>query len=201
MVSEGRFHRDLYDCIRVVEIQVPALREYVSDIGPLVTHFAISMIEQEQAFTSLCSTFTAQAMSRMAAYHWPGNIRELRQAVEYAVFHVNGKPVGVADLRAEIGASNNLAEFTSSDLSVLMLDIIQAVFEQRRCNRAATMRQLFPGMKASHFGRMAWDLVKINPGLMSLEQPEGQRFELFMALKQAYLQTQQSREKSKKGNG
>ena len=61
------------------------------------------------------------------------------------------------------------------------------------------MRQLFPGMKESYFGRLAWDLVKMNPGLLDPNKPEGLRFQSFAALKQAYDSTRHSRAKSKAG--
>ncbi len=216
MVTAGQFRGDLYDRIRAIEIQTPPLRQCVSDIPLFVSHFSTLITTREEAFVSLCSTFTTEAIACMAQYQWPGNIRELRQAVEHALFHANGKAVNVTDLRPEIiapstsidlsispvagNSAGDLSELTGSHLSVLLIDIIQAVFGQNQCNRAATMRQLFPGMKESYFGRLAWDLVKMNPGLLSPELPEGQRFELFTELKQAYLQTQQSRTKTKIGN-
>ena len=130
----------------------------------------------------------------------------VRQAVEYALFQANGKPVDITDLRPEIVAPfsstlpSELAQLNAGDLSKRLLDIIQAVFEQQRCNRAATMRQLFPGMKESYFGRLAWDLVKMNPGLLDSKLPEGQRFSQFNELKQAYFNAKKSREKIKNRN-
>jgi len=74
------------------------------------------------------------------------------------------------------------------------------VFERHKCNRAATMRVLFPGMKESYFGRLAWDLVKMNPALLDENSEEGKKFDQFRALKQAYLKTSDSREKVRLGS-
>lgn len=204
MVDEGRFCHELHEQIRTIEINMPPLRLYVEDIPLLMTRFADLIGEQEAASAPLSCVFTPEAINCMQLYDWPGNVSELRQAVEYALFRANGKPVNVGDLRPEIVASLmdlnngnntrpiqaelaslsvNQGEFTSSDLSVTLLSIAKMVFEKRRNNRAATMCHLFPGMKASYFGRLAWDLVKMNPGLLDPWLPEGQLFNDFKPFK------------------
>jgi hypothetical protein len=111
----------------------------------------------------------------------------------------NSLPVESSLLSTLLNNSDDIAGLTAGELSVCILDIIQAVFERSRGNRAATMRRLFPGMKVSYFGRVAWDLVKMNPALLDPDTLEGKRFSQFSELKQAYLNTRQSREKIKMG--
>lgn len=218
MVDTGTFRGDLYDRIRAIEIHTSPLRQCRDDIPLLINHFCTMTAEREEAFVALSVIFTEQAIECMQGYQWPGNIRELRQAVEHALFHANGKPVQPDDLRPEIKNGNpvshlnedancvgqagagHLGDHKAGTLSILLLDVIQAVFERNNGNRAATMRCLFPGMKDTYFGRMAWDLVKMNPSLLETQSPEGKRFCAFEPLRSAYLGTQKSRDKTKQRN-
>ena len=81
-VAAGDFRRDLYFRLKVVEILVPPLRKRPEDIAPLAAHF----LERFAAETGRrVRGFTPEAVAAMRAYHWPGNIRELRNCVERAV--------------------------------------------------------------------------------------------------------------------
>lgn len=79
MIADGRFRQDLYYRINAFPIDLPALRERVDDI-PLL---AESFLQSRQADASRIA-IDAAAMSRLQAYCWPGNIRELRNALERA---------------------------------------------------------------------------------------------------------------------
>jgi Nif-specific regulatory protein len=81
-VAAGDFRRDLYFRLKVVEILVPPLRKRPEDIEPLATHF----LERFAAETGRrVRGFTPEAVAALRAYHWPGNIRELRNCIERAV--------------------------------------------------------------------------------------------------------------------
>jgi len=81
-VTAGEFRRDLYFRLKVVEIVVPPLRKRPEDVETLAVHF----LERFAAETGRrVREFTPEAMHALKAYHWPGNIRELRNAVERAV--------------------------------------------------------------------------------------------------------------------
>ncbi|MFM8708976.1 MAG: sigma 54-interacting transcriptional regulator [Planctomycetia bacterium] len=81
-VAGGGFRRDLYFRLKVVEILVPPLRKRPDDIPLLATHF----LERFAAETGRrVRGFTPEAVDALQAYHWPGNIRELRNAIERAV--------------------------------------------------------------------------------------------------------------------
>jgi Nif-specific regulatory protein len=81
-VAAGEFRRDLYFRLKVVEILVPPLRKRPEDIEPLARHYL-------QRFATEASRrvrdFTPAALEALQGYHWPGNIRELRNIVERAV--------------------------------------------------------------------------------------------------------------------
>jgi two-component system response regulator HupR/HoxA len=78
-VDEGRFREDLYYRLRVVEIQIPALRERREDIPALAHHF---LDKVSPRMGRKLTGFTNAAMDRLIAYHWPGNVRELENEIE-----------------------------------------------------------------------------------------------------------------------
>lgn len=94
-VAEGRFRRDLYFRLRVLEIIVPALRKRPEDIPELAQYFL-------QRFNSETGRkirgYTPQAMDLMRKYRWPGNIRELKNVVERAVVLSRGDFIEAEDL-------------------------------------------------------------------------------------------------------
>ena len=81
-VAAGDFRRDLYFRLKVVEILVPPLRKRPEDIETLALHF-LARFAKEAA--RRVRGFTPEAMAALRAYHWPGNIRELRNSIERAV--------------------------------------------------------------------------------------------------------------------
>ncbi|HEY0351793.1 MAG TPA: sigma-54 dependent transcriptional regulator, partial [Gemmatimonadales bacterium] len=94
-IAEGRFREDLLYRLNVVPIDVPALRERKEDIPALVAYFA----EQLAASAGVPGRkFADEAVRRLQARSWPGNIRELRNAVERALILASGKTVTAADI-------------------------------------------------------------------------------------------------------
>ena len=83
LITAGQFREDLLYRLRVVHIHVPPLRERPEDIRPLVA-LALSSFSRAMVFSD-------EALQLMERYRWPGNIRELQNAVEQAVW-LSGKP-------------------------------------------------------------------------------------------------------------
>lgn len=82
LVRQGRFREDLYYRLNVVPIHMPPLRERLSDVPLLADHFLEKVCRTEQIpVKRICD----EALSRLAAYSWPGNVRQLENAVEMAV--------------------------------------------------------------------------------------------------------------------
>jgi DNA-binding NtrC family response regulator len=79
MVKEGTFREDLYYRLNVIRIELPALRERPEDIPLLATHFA-----QKYARGNKTPEFSPEAMQLLLNYNWPGNVRQLENAVERA---------------------------------------------------------------------------------------------------------------------
>jgi two-component system nitrogen regulation response regulator NtrX len=94
-IAEQRFREDLLYRLNVVPIQVPALRERLEDIPALVAHFA----EQLAASAGVPGKkFADDTIARLKARAWPGNIRELRNAVERALILAPGRVVTGGDI-------------------------------------------------------------------------------------------------------
>jgi Nif-specific regulatory protein len=94
-VSEGRFRRDLYFRLRVLEILVPPLRKRVDDI-PELSHYFLQRFNAETG--RKLRGFSPQAMELMRNYRWPGNVRELKNVVERAVVLARGEYIEREDL-------------------------------------------------------------------------------------------------------
>jgi two-component system, NtrC family, nitrogen regulation response regulator NtrX len=102
-IAEGRFREDLLYRLNVVPIEVPALRDRLEDIPALVAHFA----GQLAAGAGVPGKkFAEDAVRRLQSRQWPGNIRELRNAVERALILAPGKVVTPADVDRLLPAGN-----------------------------------------------------------------------------------------------
>jgi DNA-binding NtrC family response regulator len=93
-VKDGRFREDLFYRLHVFPITVPPLRQRPGDIPALARHFlALFAAEEGKRIRSI----TAEALRLLAAFQWPGNIRQLENAVFRAVVLAEGDTVGVAE--------------------------------------------------------------------------------------------------------
>ena len=81
-VEAGRFRRDLYERLKPLHIQLPALRERREDIPLLAKHF---LIKENNSLNQKISDINPEALSFFDAYSWPGNIRELEGVIGRAV--------------------------------------------------------------------------------------------------------------------
>jgi two-component system nitrogen regulation response regulator NtrX len=94
-IGEGRFREDLLYRLNVVPIDVPPLRERKEDIPSLVAYFA----EQLSAGAGVPGRrFSDEAVRRLQSRSWPGNIRELRNAVERILILASGKVVTASEI-------------------------------------------------------------------------------------------------------
>ena len=98
-VKEGRFREDLYYRLNVVRIEVPPLRERKEDIDLLAASFLETFNKEDKR---KIEGFTPAARKALFAYSWPGNIRELKNAVESAVVLARGSMIDKDDLPEQI---------------------------------------------------------------------------------------------------
>ncbi|MBI2479060.1 MAG: sigma-54-dependent Fis family transcriptional regulator, partial [Planctomycetia bacterium] len=110
-VGEGKFRRDLYFRLHVVDINIPPLRRRPGDTLELASHFLERFSEETgRKFRG----FTPQAMELLERYRWPGNIRELKNVIERAVLLAQGEYLDTGDLTL-----SNLATASESGEIVL----------------------------------------------------------------------------------
>ena len=98
-IEEGRFREDLYYRLSVIPIELPPLRERAEDIPLLIEHFLKKYNGGSQ------SKISKDALECMLAYSWPGNIRELQNAVERMVVLNRGESIDLHHLPAKFRSS------------------------------------------------------------------------------------------------
>ena len=106
-VRLGQFRKDLFYRLQVVEMKLPPLRERVSDVPLLADHFLKRFVEETGRKVR---EFSPSALEKMQKYHWPGNIRELRNVIERAVALSTGPVLDAPDIwlsSVDVGSSGN----------------------------------------------------------------------------------------------
>ncbi len=96
LAESGEFRADLLDRLAFDVITIPPLRERKEDILLLAENFAINMARELEM--ELFSGFTERARRTLLDYHWPGNIRELKNVVERAVYRTNNPHLPVHEI-------------------------------------------------------------------------------------------------------
>jgi two-component system, NtrC family, response regulator AtoC len=97
-VNAGRFRRDLFYRLAVIHIQLPPLRQRGNDVTLLANHF----LQQFQALKSGAKSFSNETIELFQGYSWPGNIRQLRNAVEHALAMARSEIITPRDLPAAL---------------------------------------------------------------------------------------------------
>ncbi|WP_394238037.1 sigma-54 interaction domain-containing protein [Niallia oryzisoli] len=111
MVSKGEFRLDLYYRLKVVQINVPSLKERSEDISSLVSHF---LKKYQNLMKKRVNGITSAAMRQLCLYSWPGNIRELENTIERALNMVDeDKEIGPEHLPVEISGYKLMPSFRS----------------------------------------------------------------------------------------
>ena len=100
MVADGAFREDLFYRLNVIPVQLPPLRDRREDIPLLAQHF-LQKVAAESGRGGV--TISQEALRRLMAYQWPGNVRQLENVVERALAFSNGRShIDVQDLSPEI---------------------------------------------------------------------------------------------------
>lgn len=95
-VRQGNFRNDLFFRLRSINIRIPALRERREDIPAFVHAFAKQVCEKNNI---TFGGFSTEALELMKQYHWPGNIREVRNVVESMLVIERGKTIAGQDVK------------------------------------------------------------------------------------------------------
>ena len=110
-VAEKRFREDLYYRLSVYELVIPPLREREADIELLTDHFLTHFSKLHGKPEIM---FAKKAKSRLLAYQWPGNVRQLRNVIDSAVVMAEGKSIEIEDL--------GIRDSGDGELSTLKID-------------------------------------------------------------------------------
>ncbi len=99
LMQEGKFREDLYFRLKVVDLDLPPLRERKEDIPDLVGFF---IRKNNQSMGLNITDITPRAMETLMKYNWPGNIRELKNALERAMLFCDDAAIDIQHLPAEM---------------------------------------------------------------------------------------------------
>jgi DNA-binding NtrC family response regulator len=149
MVEQGRFRKDLYFRLNVVNLRIPPLRDRRDDIAVLATHF----LKQMEKESGVVRNFSDQMLRTMTEYDWPGNVRELENAVERAcalssgpVLHMSDLPTQLQNFRLQSGAAVHPAEENGTEWGEGMMAAgkggIVSIAEMEKHAILGTIRQL-----------------------------------------------------------
>jgi DNA-binding NtrC family response regulator len=140
MVADGQFREDLFYRLNVIPVELPPLRERKEDIPLLVQHFLDKYRAADPAGGQPRAPITVaqDAIRRLMAYSWPGNVRQLENAIERAVAISAGRPqIDAADLPVEIQqAAPALPSTVSLPEDGLDLDVFIAHVERELIERS-----------------------------------------------------------------
>ena len=153
MVKAGKFREDLFFRLRVVEIELPPLRERTGDI-PLLAQSFLREFAKENG--KPVNDFTVDALEALLHYNWPGNVRELRTAIEHAVVLSRGERIALRDLPPSVrreGAASEVKIFQGKDLTIKDAEkqLIVRALKETEGNRTRAAQKI--GMSRRTFHR------------------------------------------------
>ena len=161
MVEAGSFRNDLYYRLRVVTIDVPALRERREDIPLLADHF---LREACTANRRAVDGITRNAISLLMRYHWPGNVRELRNIIEgMVVMGRDGRPLDTGDVPEHLRRSTapEVSEIripTRSSMAEVERIVIEETMKACDFNKRACAKTLGIGLRTLYRKLKEYDL-------------------------------------------
>ncbi len=145
-IKKGNFREDLFYRLHVIPLEIPPLRERISDLKALLEHFTQTLAEQYQV---AAPNYSKAAIKVLKEYHWPGNVRELRNLCERMTILLAGQTVNADNLPVEIktarqGGKNTLVSLPENGLSLeqLEIELIRQALEKTSGNRTRAARLL-----------------------------------------------------------
>ena len=152
LVKAGKFREDLFFRLRVVEIELPPLRERTGDL-PLLAQGFLREFAKENG--KAVNDFTADALQLLMNYAWPGNVRELRTAIEHAVVLCRGEKIAARDLppsvRAERTAETQLLQRNDLTVKEAEKQLVMRALKETDGNRTRAAKKI--GMSRRTFHR------------------------------------------------
>ena len=145
MMDEGKFRQDLFYRLSVVTLRLPTLHERRRDIADLADHFLQQAAQSNH--TKVC-TFSADALSQLKEYSWPGNIRELKNVCQHVsallpgeVIHKENLPLGIRECKSPDNTGYTLPEH-GIDMESLEIDLIKQALGYTGGNKSKAAKLL-----------------------------------------------------------
>ncbi|MCW8900044.1 MAG: sigma-54 dependent transcriptional regulator [Gammaproteobacteria bacterium] len=141
-VKQKNFREDLFYRLNVAEITLPPLRERREDIALLINHF-IGIFNKR--YHKSVTGVDDDSLSILLSYHWPGNIRELRNAIEFSYISVIGKIIHANHLPENIRSIKRKYTYSSDDnfkIEAREKDIILEVLSNTHWNKSKAAEKL-----------------------------------------------------------
>jgi len=134
-VSTGKFREDLFYRLDVVRVVVPPLRERVGDVGILSEVFRTNFVAKNP--TCRIEGIAGDAQEALAAFRWPGNVRQLSNAIERACALGKGRLIEMGDLTDDIAGRGSAVRVTSRS------DVSEETFKEMKTRRVAAMESAY----------------------------------------------------------
>lgn len=142
-VEQGNFRADLFYRLDVVRIAAPPLRDRHGDVDVLVAHL-LERFGKQAGITRIAS----EAAEKLRAYHWPGNVRQLRNAIERACALGNAPELVLEDLPPELRGEQSATTIEPTEAE-------PGTFQEMKARRIAAMEQTYvEGLLTKHKGNV-----------------------------------------------
>ena len=160
LVRDGKFRQDLFHRVYVFPLSLPPLRERREDIPALVEHLAAQVCSQNNWKPV---TFTPEAIQLLQQYPWPGNIRELRNAVERLMLFATSNEIDEQTVRSVLvtnaeasggnfGSGNLASRVENFEREVILSELKRAGFHMTNAAKALGLERSHLYKKAEQLG-------------------------------------------------
>lgn len=143
-VMDGEFREDLYYRLKVVEIQLPPLRDRLEDVPLLVDHFIQRF---NKTFNKQIEKLSDEVLGVFMGYHWPGNIRELEHTIEHAFVLCHDNTIHLRHIPADIREQSTVRKLSAKKAPEKDRTDIEAILQQTDWNVAKSARLLGIGRR------------------------------------------------------
>jgi len=176
-VQQKKFRADLYYRLRSVNIHLPALRNRKEDIPLLVEHFIMEITEKNQV---RFEGFTDDATELLMNYHWPGNVRQLKNVIESIVLLEKGKKIDAVELGKYLhdlnttGMERNLPVVSNKTVEQAERELIYRALIELKSNIVEIKNLLINGLPNLANQGMASAETKNGNGAITMQEMEKQ---------------------------
>jgi len=150
-IKEGLLREDIYFRLSVMEIELPSLRERMSDLLPLINEFLKIFNDRNNKEVK---GFSPECLEVLRKYHWPGNIRELKNLVERTVILCEGDTIALKHFPKHIFTATQKESGESIELGrelhEIEKDVIFKTLKMTRNNKTKAAQILGISLKTMH---------------------------------------------------